>query len=61
MNFSDSALSRSEMKNVKGGQRWNCSCKYHAGTWSAKYYSQAQLSTAVNDYCRGGAYCGTTQ
>ena len=50
-------LSKSEMKNVKGGASFSCSCSGHAGSWSGNYSSVDQMVDAIERYCEGGGSC----
>ena len=55
-NFSDSLLSREQMKSVKGGDGYSCQCN-GVGTWTGNYSSQHEQDVAVAYYCRGGGKC----
>ncbi|MDO5665053.1 MAG: TIGR04149 family rSAM-modified RiPP [Bacteroidia bacterium] len=54
-------LSKSEMKNVKGGAAFNCSCSGHAGTWSGNYRSVSQMIDAIERFCDGGGSCSAAR
>ena len=57
-NFSGLAMSRVEMKKVKGGQTWHCQCN-GVGTWTGNYSSSTGAGNAISKYCSGGGSCHT--
>lgn len=58
-NFSGLALSRIEMKNVKGGWvTYDCVCSGRVGAWTGTYKNAQGASNALGTYCGGVGSCG---
>lgn len=49
--FGQFALTREQMKMVKGGATFSCTCQGSVGSWEGNYSTSTQISSAITRYC----------